>query len=228
MRKRPKSKQRQTGQSLQPHVRQARATAKMNPAEKLLHKAEFICSVPKAALGPADTGGEVAFAGRSNAGKSSALNTMTRQNALARTSKTPGRTQHIVYFSLTPEWRLVDLPGYGYAKVTTKVKQEWGQAIEEYLNTRQSLRGMVLLMDIRHPLTEHDVQFIEWCDATDMPLLVLLTKSDKLKFGAAKASLLQVQQALIELPDVKVMLFSALKGDGVAQACEVVATWLAG
>ena len=199
---------------------------KMTPAEKLLHQAEFICSVPKVKLGPADSGCEVAFAGRSNAGKSSALNAMTRQKALARTSKTPGRTQHIVYFKLTPSWRLVDLPGYGFAKVAAKMKREWGQAIEEYLSERKSLIGVVLLMDIRHPLTEFDQQFIQWSIESEMPLLILLTKADKLKFGAAKNTLLKVKKALPDASSIDIMLFSALKGEGVTGACEHVANWL--
>lgn len=203
----------------------AKTPQKMTDAEKLMNRAVFLNSVPRVTLGPADAGFEVAFAGRSNAGKSSAINAMTRHNGLARTSKTPGRTQHLVYFELTPDWRLVDLPGYGYAKVALKARQQWGQAIEEYLTTRQALIGMVLLMDIRHPITELDAQFIHWSTSRNMPLLILLTKADKLKRGAAKSTLLQVQKSLADATNITVQMFSSLKNEGVADACEHVAQW---
>ncbi len=189
-------------------------------------RANFLTSVPKPTLAPADEGMEVAFAGRSNAGKSSALNAITNQNALARVSKTPGRTQHLIFFELDEQRRLVDLPGYGYAKVPLKIKQEWQQAMENYLNQRQSLRGLVLMMDIRHPLTEFDKQMINWCVHSQMPLHILLTKADKLKRGAATNTLLQVKRELKDIPNLSLQLFSATKKNGVEEARQVLDTWL--
>jgi GTP-binding protein len=141
-------------------------------------------------------GAEVAFAGRSNAGKSSAINALTRNSKLARTSRTPGRTQLINFFTVDEHIRLVDLPGYGFAKVPLKVKQEWNKQLEQYLRLRQSLNGLVLLMDIRHPLKDYDRQMIEWAVVTEMRVHILLTKSDKLKRGPAKSTLLTVQKEL--------------------------------
>ena len=183
-------------------------------------------SVPKPQQAPADTGNEIAFAGRSNAGKSSALNTITNRKSLARTSKTPGRTQHLVFFRLNDQNRLVDLPGYGYAQVPDKMKQQWGQAMAEYLQTRTSLRGLVLLMDIRHPLTEFDQQMLQWCHHADMPVHILLTKADKLKRGPAKNTLLKVKQALSDYPLVSLQLFSSLNKQGVEEAREKLQNWL--
>ncbi len=189
--------------------------------------ASFLTSVPTAALAPPDSGAEVAFAGRSNAGKSSALNTLTRHRALARTSKTPGRTQQINFFALSDLFRLVDLPGYGYAKVPLAMKQQWQLHLAEYLQTRESLRGLILLMDCRHPLTEHDQQLLLWCAQADLPVHILLTKADKLKRGAASSSLLQVGKRLPEYhPAATVQLFSALKNIGVEEARQVVSDWL--
>lgn len=188
--------------------------------------AQFLMSVPKPQQAPADTGNEIAFAGRSNAGKSSALNTITNRKSLARTSKTPGRTQHLVFFRLNDQNRLVDLPGYGYAQVPDKMKQQWGQAMAEYLQTRTSLRGLVLLMDIRHPLTEFDQQMLQWCHHADMPVHILLTKADKLKRGPAKNTLLKVKQALSDYPLVSLQLFSSLNKQGVEEAREKLQNWL--
>ena len=186
----------------------------------------FLTSVPTPQQAPADSGVEVAFAGRSNAGKSSALNAITGRKALARTSKTPGRTQHLVFFELDEHRRLVDLPGYGYAKVPDHVKQKWGRAISDYLETRKSLQGLVLLMDIRHPLTDFDQQMLNWCQHAQMPVHILLTKADKLKRGSAKNSLLKVQKALEDYPAVTVQMFSALKKQGVDEARTVLTQWL--
>ena len=136
-------------------------------------------SIPDPQQAPPDAGYEVAFAGRSNAGKSSALNALTQRKSLARTSKTPGRTQHLVFFELDGERRLVDLPGYGYAKVPEKVRRHWGLAMETYLSGRESLRGLVLMMDVRHPLTDFDKQMLQWCQHAGMPVHILLTKADK-------------------------------------------------
>lgn len=188
--------------------------------------AQFEKSVPKPEQAPDDTGREVAFAGRSNAGKSSALNRITCQKSLARISKTPGRTQHLVFFRLDDERRLVDLPGYGYAKVPARVKREWSLSLEKYLRERQSLQGLILLMDVRHPLTEFDQQMLQWCLHSEMPVHILLTKADKLKRGAAQNVLLKVKRDLAELTNVTVQLFSSLKGTGLDEAQTVLDRWL--
>ena len=188
--------------------------------------ARFLLSVPEPQQAPPDVGYEVAFAGRSNAGKSSALNALTQRKSLARTSKTPGRTQHLVFFELDGERRLVDLPGYGFAKVPEKVRRHWGQAMAQYLSERRSLRGLVLLMDVRHPLTDFDKQMLQWCQHAHMPVHILLTKADKLKRGAATNTLLKVQKALEDQSQVSVQLFSALKHTGVEQARAKLDAWL--
>jgi len=176
---------------------------------------------------PPDQGAEVAFAGRSNAGKSSALNVITEQRNLARTSKTPGRTQLINFFELDEERRLVDLPGYGYAKVPEKIKRHWQQVLSDYLATRQCLRGLVLLMDIRHPLKEFDRQMLDWCQNKQMPVHILLTKADKLKRGPANNTLQQVRKELkTGYPLATAQLFSALDRQGVELARDQLATWL--
>ncbi len=193
-----------------------------NPFSKI----NFLTSVPSPAQAPADEGREVAFAGRSNAGKSSALNAITGRKALARTSKTPGRTQHLVFFALDEQTRLVDLPGYGYAKVPEHVKHKWGQAMTKYLNSRQSLQGLVLLMDVRHPLTEFDQQMLAWCQHAQMPVHILLTKADKLKRGPAKSALLKLEKTLEKYPLVTLQLFSALKKQGVEEARNALMQWL--
>lgn len=185
----------------------------MNP---IYHQAKFINSSPHLKNTPPDEGKEIAFAGRSNAGKSSAINTLTRQNALARISKTPGRTQMLNFFEIDEQRRFVDLPGYGYAKVPLAVKEEWHKLMETYLLNRKSLCAIILVMDIRHPLTEFDWQMVEWCQHSDLPLHILLTKADKLTYGAGKNTLLQVQRELKEVSmPLTIQLFSALKKVGV-------------
>jgi len=181
--------------------------------------ARFLTSAQHLKQSPPDNGAEVAFAGRSNAGKSSAMNALTRNSKLARTSKTPGRTQLINYFTLsTEDRRLVDLPGYGYAKVNRDMKQDWEKNIGEYLADRQSLMGIVLVMDVRHPMTEFDEMMVRWAIQTEMPLRALLTKSDKLKKGPAKATLINVRNQLQSQANwLSVQLFSSLKKDGVAE-----------
>lgn len=168
---------------------------------------------------PDDLGVEVAFAGRSNAGKSSALNRLTNQRSLARTSKTPGRTQLINLFLLEKDNRLVDLPGYGYARVAKSVKEHWQKTLSLYLQNRQCLKALVILMDIRHPCKEMDLSMINWAMQADLEILVLLSKSDKMKQGARKSTLLKVTNLLNERmkTDKKwsITTFSALKGDGV-------------
>ena len=156
--------------------------------------ADFLTSAARVSQCPQDQGWEVAFAGRSNAGKSSAINCLTGNRKLARTSRTPGRTQLINFFALDPERRLVDLPGYGYAKVPQAVKAAWNRQLEAYLSERRSLRGLVLLSDARHPLKEFDQMLLNWAASCDMPIHVLLTKADKLKRGPAKACLLSGAQ----------------------------------
>jgi len=194
-------------------------------------KAQFLTSAPSLKECPAEGGAEVAFAGRSNAGKSSAINKLTDNGKLARTSKTPGRTQLINFFSLdeSGDQRLVDLPGYGYAKVPLATKKKWQAHLSEYLRERQSLKGLVLLMDIRHPLQEFDTMMINWAVEAEMPVHILLTKSDKLKRGAAKATLLELNKHLKDanVDDlVSAQLFSALKGDGVRDLERVLTNWL--
>lgn len=177
---------------------------------------------------PPDAGVEVAFAGRSNAGKSSALNCLADQRALARTSKTPGRTQLINFFSIDDDRRLVDLPGYGYAKVSLEIKRRWQQEMAAYLERRGSLAGLVLLMDVRHPLTDYDREMLGWCAQRDLPVHVLLTKADKLKRGPAEATRLQVRRALETLhPSATVQLFSALKRTGLEAALAHLDAWFA-
>lgn len=187
--------------------------------------AAFLLSCAKLTQLPADGLPEIAFAGRSNAGKSSALNLLCGQKQLARVSKTPGRTQLINLFSV-PGGRFADLPGYGYAKVPKDISQAWGRLIGDYLQGRANLRGIVQIMDIRHPLTEFDTQMLEWAAHRGLACLVLLSKADKLSFGAAKGELLRVQKALAALPEVRVQLFSSTSGLGLAEARATLSSWL--
>lgn len=191
-------------------------------------QAKFLKSAPRAELLPEDTGYEVAFAGRSNAGKSSALNCLTNIRQLARTSKTPGRTQLINVFTLADETRrLIDLPGYGYAKVALQVKHDWQTNLAHYLDVRQSLKGLVLLMDVRHPLKELDQSMINWALDRQLPVHILLTKADKLSRGSVQSTLLQVRKAYELMPDlVSVQAFSSLKKQGVDELIEVLNSWL--
>ena len=185
----------------------------MNPQ---YFQAQCINSSPDLKSTPPDLGLEIAFAGRSNAGKSSAINTLTRQTGLARISKTPGRTQALNFFEINATQRFVDLPGYGYAKVPLPVKKKWHELMQTYLTKRKSLCGMILVMDVRHPLTEFDWQMIEWCQHAKLPLHIILTKADKLNFGSAKNTMLQVEKELSELPmPLSLQLFSALKKSGI-------------
>ena len=196
----------------------------MNP---VYSRAEFLTSAASLKGLPPETGREVAFAGRSNSGKSSAINTLCQQRALARTSKTPGRTQLINFFALDEDHRLVDLPGYGYAKVPEAVRRRWGHLMEQYLAGRECLRGLILVMDIRHPLTEHDWQMVGWAHRRHLPLHVLLTKADKLKRGPALDTVRQVASALgAEDVDATVQPFSSLKKQGVDDAHSVLDHWL--
>lgn len=201
----------------------------MHPTDSLYHQARFALSVAKLSQLPPDEGFEVAFAGRSNAGKSSAINKITGQKALARTSKTPGRTQLINYFTLDEQRRLVDLPGYGYAKVSLDIKLRWQETMERYLSVRRSLKGLILLMDVRHPLKEIDKQLLTWCWQVGMPVHVLLTKADKLNRGPAQSILLDVRRELEDNAPpgtTTVQLFSALKGTGTEEVYGVLDRWL--
>ncbi len=190
------------------------------------NKAKFLLSVNTLSQLPSDDAIEVAFAGRSNAGKSSAINTISNIKSLCRTSKTPGRTQMINYFSIDAQHHLVDLPGYGYAKVPLKVKQHWQNLLQNYLLKRSSLRGVIIIMDVRRPLTDYDVQMLQWCRNSEMSTHILLTKADKLKKGAAKNTLFKVQGTLnTDYPGMTVQLFSSLKKTGVDEVKEVLNRW---
>jgi len=219
-----------------------RPTKKKKPQQKIIYEPEkklkpqlqprhfaqagFLISAPSLKLCPPDEGLEIAFAGRSNAGKSSALNALTSAR-LARTSKTPGRTQLINFFDIGEQRRLVDLPGYGYAKVPDALRREWGKHLGAYVSERKCLVGMVVMMDIRHPLTDFDCQLIEVAASRQLPVHILLTKADKLKRGPAKNQLIAVRNELASLPgEVSVQLFSSLKGDGKAEAWAKLDSWL--
>lgn len=196
----------------------------MNP---LYRKASFLTSSAKVKQAPSDKGYEVAFAGRSNAGKSSALNAICDQKNLARTSKTPGRTQLLNFFAVDEERRLVDLPGYGYAKVPETKKREWQDSMGRYLETRNCLKGIVLVMDIRHPLKEYDLQMIDWAEHFSLPCHILLTKADKLKKNPAEKALSEVRTAVVsENKAISIQLFSALKKEGVAEVHQVLDQWM--
>ena len=197
------------------------------PAAPNYRRAAYLTSAARLSQCPPDEGWEVAFAGRSNAGKSSAINSLTGNSKLAKTSRTPGRTQLINFFQLDEHQRLVDLPGYGFAKVPLAVKREWTRQLEGYLQKRQCLRGLVLLMDARHPLQAFDQQMLEWALAASMPVHILLTKADKLSKGPASATLLKVRARLEPHRDlVSVQLFSAVKHTGHEQLLEVLDAWL--
>ena len=169
---------------------------------------------------------EIAFVGRSNAGKSSALNALTSQRRLAFVSKTPGRTQLINFFAVGEEAFLVDLPGYGFAGVPRAVREHWGALVGDYVGGRTSLAGIVLAMDIRHPLTPADCDFLAWLQPTGRPLHVLLTKADKLSAQGAHRALTQTRRALVDAyPGATLQLFSALRKVGVDEAREHINTW---
>jgi len=194
---------------------------------KILMSPQFMLGAREAHQWPEDAGYEVGFAGRSNVGKSSALNRILQRKKIARTSKTPGRTQEINFFSLDETRRLVDLPGYGFAKVPLAMRKEWEKHINSYLEKRQSLKGIVLLMDIRHPLTDLDQQILQWINEAGLPVHVLLTKSDKLKPGAAKSTLLQVASKLEKMGVAgSIQTFSAENGDGLEDVRNAITEWL--
>ncbi|MCO6440069.1 MAG: YihA family ribosome biogenesis GTP-binding protein [Nitrococcus mobilis] len=196
----------------------------MNP---IYRKARFLLGAPDLRHLPPDTGREVAFAGRSNAGKSSAINALTGQKALARTSKTPGRTQQINVFPVSDQRYLIDLPGYGFAKLPQAIRAHWQRILPEYLQRRRSLRGLMLIMDVRHPLTALDQQLLVWCSAVGLPVHVLLTKADKLKQGPAAQALRYTTERLAQdYPDTSVQLFSARRARGIETAHGKLDAWL--
>lgn len=195
----------------------------LNP---FFRSASFLTSAAKVSQCPADSGIEVAFAGRSNAGKSSALNCITDNKALARTSKTPGRTQLINFFALDDERRLVDLPGYGYAKVAEKVKEAWQTSLGQYIEQRQALKGIILLMDIRHPLKPLDEMILHYAIEKQVKTHILLTKSDKVNQQTRLSTVRKVRQTYALVDDlVSVQDFSALKKHGVSEVHRVLENW---
>lgn len=200
----------------------------MTPFDSIFQSAHFIKSAEKLSQCPLDQGLEVAFAGRSNAGKSTSLNTLANQRKLARTSKTPGRTQLINCFGLNVEdRRLVDLPGYGFAKVPIAMKENWQAHMQDYLMNRRSLVGVVLVMDIRHPMKEFDEMMLEWAANNNVKVHALLTKSDKLKRGPAQATMLKIMKEMkARGVEASAQTFSGLNGDGVDLLREKLAQWL--
>ncbi|PTQ88887.1 GTP-binding protein [Agitococcus lubricus] len=198
-----------------------------NPVLTLLEKAQFMTSAPRLSACPPNIGYEVAFAGRSNAGKSSAINALTRQRQLARASKTPGRTQLLNYFSLDAERRLVDLPGYGYAAVPLAMKEAWQKELENYLIKRDSLQGLIVLMDVRHPLQKYDEMLLNWAQRRQLRVHILLTKADKLNRSPALAAL-QAMKKQLKAKNIiaSVQLFSALQRMGLEEAADVLGQWL--
>lgn len=193
---------------------------------KFYHTANFLISAANIRQAPQDDGFEVAFIGRSNSGKSSAINALCNQNKLCRTSKTPGRTQLLNFFRLDENRRIVDLPGYGYAKAPSIEKIQWQERITDYLTHRNCLRGLILLMDIRHPITDYDVNFISWCMNQNKSIYVLLTKADKLNRGPALTQLQTAQQQLNKYRNIiGIQVFSALKHQGLEQVYVILDSW---
>ena len=194
---------------------------------QLLSDPQFVVAAHSSSQWPPDEGREIAFAGRSNVGKSSAINAITGRRSLARTSRTPGRTQQIMFFSLPKAGgRLVDLPGYGYAQVPEKLRRHWGESIEHYLKVRQSLQGLLLVMDARHPLTKLDLQMLSWCTAADLRAHILLTKFDKLGRGKGTATLRTVSNKISKMRGISVQPFSSTNLTGVEGARQMIETWL--
>ncbi len=194
---------------------------------KQYRQTRFVMGVPGPDALPADAGREVAFAGRSNSGKSSVINALTDQKALARTSKTPGRTQSINVFEVSDQRRLIDLPGYGYAKVPERIRRHWQRELPRYLGERRSLVGLVVIMDCRHPMRDYDHQMLEWCVQTGVPSHAVLTKADKLKHGRATDALHTVRrQVEADYPQTSVQLFSAVKRDRISELHARLDHWL--
>ncbi len=197
--------------------------------KNLYRTVKFLTSAAYLDQAPPDQGFEVAFVGRSNSGKSSAINAICEQKSLSRTSKTPGRTQLINFFGLDSQRRLVDLPGYGYAAASLALQRRWQDSMTDYLTYRQCLQGLILLMDIRHPLTDYDLNLIHWCTTRPIQIHILLTKADKLKKGPALVQSKKVQQHLNQLSipiAITVQTFSAMKRYGIESVCSVLDKWL--
>ncbi|MCG8451925.1 MAG: ribosome biogenesis GTP-binding protein YihA/YsxC [Spirochaetales bacterium] len=201
----------------------------MSALASLLKSMKFMLSSPSYSSLPKDYGVEVAFAGRSNAGKSSVLNALANRKALAKTSSVPGKTRHINLFSLTDdqEKRLADLPGYGYAKVDAREQARWGEELTRYITERESLKGVVIVMDMRHPLTENDKQMVILCRTGDKPVHVLLNKADKLKANKRAAIKKSFEKELAILaPGASYSIFSAVKGDGIPELRSAIARFI--
>lgn len=196
--------------------------AKANP----FRNARYLMGAAKLNQLPPDEGVEVAFAGRSNAGKSTALNAITDQKSLAKTSKTPGRTQLINLFRLDDQSRITDLPGYGFAKVAKSVKEQWQKTLSTYLQKRNCLQALIIFMDIRHPLKETDKQMIQWAVSAQLPVHVVLSKADKLKSGARKTALMNVNKHLARISDnISSQVFSATNKIGLDELIDHLKTW---
>lgn len=196
----------------------------MKPVQSLLHRAEYLVSVHERSQLPPDAGAEVAIAGRSNAGKSSLINRLCRQKSLARTSRTPGRTRQLVFFRLDETRHLVDLPGYGFARVGGDLKRHWKGLIQGYLEKRRALAGLLIVMDVRHPLKPGDVDLANWAADRGLPLHLVLTKADKLGRGKQNEAMMAVRKAVDA--SVGVQLFSAVSGQGLEELEAVMAEWL--
>lgn len=196
------------------------------PLPKILAEPKFRIAAHTPRQWPPDWGLEIAFAGRSNVGKSSAINAITQRKALARTSRTPGRTQQIIFFELPGGGRIVDLPGYGYARVPAKLRRHWGDAIERYLRERESIQGLIQVMDARHPLTQLDRQMLSWCAAASLQVHILLTKFDKLSRSRGLAALRAVSQGIADMDSISFQPFSAMDSTGVDEARQRIVDWL--
>ena len=194
---------------------------------KNIKQAKFVTAYSASSKPPEDRFIEVAFAGRSNAGKSSSLNALTGQNKLAKTSSKPGRTQQINFFGLDDKRFLVDLPGYGYAAVSKSLKEEWQGLMENFLRGRQSLKGVVIIMDIRHPLKDNDIQMIEWCNERSLEMHIVLTKADKLKKNQINKSLFMVQKYVANIEtEISVQVFSSNTNLGLNELRQKISNWM--
>ena len=201
----------------------------MTKMQELLKSARFLSSSPGYTALPVSPGAEVAFAGRSNAGKSSVLNILTNRKSLAKTSSTPGKTRHINLFALDEQAsiRLADLPGYGYAKVNVKEQERWGEELTRYITEREGLKGVILVMDIRHPLTENDRRMLVLCRTGGRPVHALLNKADKLKSSKRAQAVQTVKKELAFLaPGATFSTFSALRKDGLKELQDLMQKWL--
>jgi GTP-binding protein len=189
-------------------------------------KVRFLKSAPSLAACPPEDGPEVAFAGRSNAGKSSVLNRLTGSRRTAKVSKSPGRTQLLNFFEVEGGGRLVDLPGYGYAKAGRGAQSAWQRSVNDYLSHREALAAVVLVMDIRHPLQPFDLELLEWAHPSALPLLILLNKADKLKRGTQAKARTLVKKAVADHPLTRVQVFSATTGQGLPELIKTLEGWL--